>query len=421
MRNAIVMTTSTVLLSYILNGCGSNNFHSEVPVTKKPVSANVESKVPEPDVQKPQVVSVAEKQLDPKQPDDTTLYFDRNATAQAGVQEASSGALHLKIDNAISSSLTETSKEKPPLAIVFAIDRSSSMGKELDVVKRGVQLFSDNLVKSGFNASFGAVSFQDSVDSSIAPTNFNSFSSYISSLTLASSSSGNSDLPEGALLALNNAADYLKAATTDPRVVPVLVLVTDALGHNGGSGSAISSRDCSFKPFLDRLANNEFGKKLVFFHSANPANAATRSDIKKSCHWAAPSQEYTELLTAIENATPGVYRGQALSWPFDNNVLTSQLPNILVDKIQTKNLTCEMTSARLSENGTTLKTWSRSEVTVDPKGNILLPEALSPADSAQHDGQTLNLTISRCCELNSDNSCAVSKDQSASFTLKVSE
>lgn len=424
MRNLFSTSTSTVLLSYLLSGCGgSSAFHSEVPSKKQAVSANVESKaielpVEKPAVEKPQEVNVTENEVEPKQPDDTTLYIDRNASAQSGVQQISGGALHLKIDNVISSSLTETSREKPLLSIVFAIDRSSSMGKELDVVKRGVQLFSDNLVKSGFNASFGAVAFQDSVNSSIAPTNLAAFSSYVSGLTLGTGSS-NSDLPEGALLAMNSAADFLKSTPAD--VVPIIVLVTDAIGHNGGSGTAISSRDCSFKPFLDRLAQNDFGDRLVFFHSANPANAVTRSDIKKSCPWASPNQEYSELLTAIESSTPDAFRGQALSWPFDNNVLTNQLPNILVEKIQTKNLTCEMTSARLSMNGATLKSWSRSDVTVDANGNILLPEALTAEESVQRDGQTLNLTVSRCCEFTSDKSCAVSKDQSTSFVAKVVE
>lgn len=427
MRRSYKLAAFSFACAGLLSACGVSSFVSHVPADATTYSGSngtgdaegkplppVETNIPNP------IPVLTEPEVDPssKVPSvvDTTLYFDKTVTA-AGDQKINNGALHIKIDNAVLGSKTESILEKPPLSIVFAIDRSSSMGRELETVKQGVQSFSDKLLKSGFSANFGVVAFQDSIDSVQEIGMFDAFKSHVNGITLAAPYP-NYDIPEGSIAALNKAYQMLEMQAVDPKVVPVIVLLTDAVGHQGGRGDDIYNRNCSPMSFLSRM-DSDFGKRVIFFHASSSADPRVIPQVRERCPWVKVSDQYNQILKALKAKTPMGFRGEALAWPFNEDVLTNQLPNILVTKLTQKELTCEVTSADLKLDGTSIKSWTQSDLMVDMSGTILLSNAVTEDKTLSFDQKSVVLDVKRCCEKNADMSCKTPRDQTVNFTLKM--
>ena len=161
----------------------------------------------------------------------------------------------------------------PPVHVVIVIDKSGSMSNELKGVREGLGYFTtqlQNKIVPGFgkpipDLRYSLVGYEDVINvmggpwaanNPIVQQNLNSW--------FAKVNSGASDTPEGGIMAIREA---FKLLSTQPQpFVPVVVLITDSLSHDG-SGKQ-DQRYGSFDSLNPYLQTGPF-KKLMLFSAPN--------------------------------------------------------------------------------------------------------------------------------------------------------
>lgn len=114
-----------------------------------------------------------------------------------------------------------------PVDIVFAVDRTGSMGEEITGVKENIDMIATQLAERGIDVRVGMVVFDDKVgDVRPLTDDLSQFKRYLDAIKVG----GGGDEPE-------NALEALKTCTTmdfRPSANRVVVLVTDAPYHKAG-------------------------------------------------------------------------------------------------------------------------------------------------------------------------------------------
>lgn len=167
----------------------------------------------------------------------------------------------------------------PPVNIVIAVDKSSSMSNELRGVREGLSYFTSQLqtkIVPGFGRPittlrYFLIGYEDVINNLGGPwaANNPAVQTTVNSW-FARVNSGGSDTPEGGIMAIREAFKIL-AAQPQP-YVPVVVLITDALSHDGGGRQDHrTGRFDSLDPYL-RLA--PFKSVMLFSAPAKDRNGS---------------------------------------------------------------------------------------------------------------------------------------------------
>lgn len=157
----------------------------------------------------------------------------------------------------------------PPVNIVIAVDKSGSMSNELRGVREGLGYFTSQLqskVVPGFgrpitSLKYFLIGYEDVINNSGGPWAGNDPAVQATvNQWFARVNSGGTDTPEGGIMAVREAFRLL-AAQPQP-YIPVVVLITDALSHDGGGrNDHRTGRFDSLNPYL-QLAPF---KQVMFF------------------------------------------------------------------------------------------------------------------------------------------------------------
>jgi outer membrane protein OmpA-like peptidoglycan-associated protein/Mg-chelatase subunit ChlD len=118
-------------------------------------------------------------------------------------------------------------KNKMPVDFVFVLDKTGSMGDNIEQVKRNIKAFVQSVMNRGIDYRLGLITFSDSIEMVYKPTtSVYDFIQYLNPIQ----ASGGFDFPENALEAL------YKAYTYDFRenAKRVVILITDATYHSRG-------------------------------------------------------------------------------------------------------------------------------------------------------------------------------------------
>lgn len=340
----------------------------------------------------------------------TTIHFSNTTNGkQLKPYSIKPGALDITFEKNSVAAGVDTETIRPALDVTFVLDVTSSMGKQLDASKKGFKAFLDQLKADGFDARFSLFTFEDTVNLQSSLTDFDSFQTKLSKVSLGTGQ----DVAEASLLALQNA---LGDGATNKRMdaVPVIILVTDAVGHNGG-GSTFS-RDCSLDKSIMSFGS-DYGKAAKFFYSV----PSTRSIGSGSCYSDATNVMYDSLFTSIsgQSKDPGEYRGQSLGWPFQEETLSTQLPKLLKEKITPKAISCLASKYRLSEGSQAIAEGNAEDWKLNASGLPSLSSIVSGSELEELVGKALKMEITRCCDDQKDAaSCKNEKVQSIEFELK---
>jgi len=144
-----------------------------------------------------------------------TLYADNLTVLENGVEKKVISVEKLSVH------------ERVPVDFVFIIDKTGSMQKYIDDVKKNVSNFTTNLVRRGIDYNIGLILFSDYVEEQYQPTdNVLTFLGWLNYVR----AKGGFDEKENALEALETACN-LKFR---PSANKVAVLVTDAPFHSAG-------------------------------------------------------------------------------------------------------------------------------------------------------------------------------------------
>ena len=167
----------------------------------------------------------------------------------------------------------------PPVHIVIAVDKSGSMSNELRGVREGLSYFTQQLqskIVPGFgrpitSLNYFIIGYEDVINNSGGPwaSNNPALQQTVNSW-FAKVNSGGSDTPEGGIMAVREAFRIL--ATQPQPFIPIVVLITDSLSHDGsGRQDHRSGSFASLDPYL-RMA--PFKKLLFFSAPAKDRNGA---------------------------------------------------------------------------------------------------------------------------------------------------
>jgi len=405
---------SAVIPFLFVASCGTSDFKAGVDTKKilPPAKVDSSNQKPKPVPGKPSTTPIT--------PVDTTIdanvasfpniiYVDKSRNGKiADPFVLKAGTLAIKVDKSLMD--TENVVTKKPVSIYFVIDHSTSMTKQIASIRNSIQSFSDRMQTSGFDVRFGALTFEDKADFTLKLGDFDAFQDFAAGLNITSGSI-NYDLPEGALGAVLTAAKNVINDETRPNAEPVVVLITDAKGHKGGSGASGTARDCAITDVTTYL-NSATGKNVKFFYSANTVQQTD------TCGSGKINAQYDAILSSITTASNQAFRGQQLSWPFNDEVLAKQLPKLLEENI-TKELSCSATEVSLFDGKTELGSYRGEALSDVGSGVIQLGKVFSAKELASMVGKPLTLNVTRCCDASITASCANQKTQTAEIELRL--
>lgn len=309
------------------------------------------------------------------------------------------GSLDVSFPMCANSSIEETENVRPPLDISFVLDTTGSMGAQLKAAKNSYSAFIDRLKADGFDARSSLITFDDTAFVKTSYIDFSMFQPVLSKAEVW----GGADVPEASLgaisLALTDGAMNKRAEAK-----PILILVTDAVGHQGGSAIP---RDCSIDKVVSDLSSG-YGKDAIFLYSAPDSTA-------RDCNVNKIDEQYKTILEKIKTGTE--YRGESLGWPFKDETLTTVLPNLLKEKVVVKKQVCDATHFTLSGQGGEIAAGPASALSKNSQGDLSISEVAKGKNLDALVGQELSLEINRCCDEVKSEVCKDSKVQSVQFIL----
>lgn len=233
-----------------------------------------------------------------------------------------------------------------PVRVVFALDVTTSMVSDLDTVVQNVAGFARRMEDLKFRGAtgkvpvqIGLIEFTDRLFRQVDLSDAQSFVSKISGLEVQDD--GNQDNPEAGLLAVEAAAKMLEQAhSNEGEGLPIIVVVTDALAHDGGGGS--HTRNCDITT-LEPIAVRKTLKRLAVYDSSpeetlGGADDANGSRMPLPPEWAfcepytggvgsGPQMQWRDMRSRIMKSRPG--SGAALGYPFSASSLMTAIPRDL--------------------------------------------------------------------------------------------
>lgn len=317
------------------------------------------------------------------------------------------GSLFLSFDLNTVSTLKETNRIRPLLDVTLVLDITSSMGVQLEAARKGFRKFQDSVKAEGFDARYSLLTFEDLASSATSFTDVNSFQTRLAKVDLGDGD----DIAEGSLLALQNALK--EGATKSMEAVPVILLVTDAVGHNGGGTR--ESRDCTLEKTLEAFAS-PYGKAAKFFYAVPDFKAKGSGD----CYAESTNAQYNKLFAKVSEQTPNVYRGHALAWPFQESTLSTELPKLIVEQVTEKAISCPARKYSMTKAGAVISSADESHWTLNAQGNPAIGPLVAGAELDALVGKDLKIDITRCCDQTPDpsGSCKSEYIQSIEFQLQ---
>jgi outer membrane protein OmpA-like peptidoglycan-associated protein len=142
-------------------------------------------------------------------------------------------------------------RERVPVDFMFMIDKTGSMQKYIDDVKRNIYNFTQSLVKRGIDYQIGLITFSDIVEKNFQFTdNVQTFTSWLNTV----SATGGLDEKENALEVIEEACLRTKFR---PSANKVGVLITDAPYHQEGeNGEGVT--DETTQSIIELMRKSEF-------------------------------------------------------------------------------------------------------------------------------------------------------------------
>ncbi len=340
---------------------------------------------------------------------ESTIYISNSMSGKLNKPFAiEAGKVTLQFDNIASASVNESSTIKPALDVNFVLDVTSSMGLQLNAAKSGFKAFMESIKAEGFDAKFSLYTFEDTVKTETTLTEFTGFQDKLAQVRLG----GGNDIAEASLAALQTALDE-GAKTMRSESVPVFILVTDAVGHNGG-GSALN-RDCNIEKTVSAFSSS-FGKSVKLFYAV-PSDP---NRISGACYTGTINTMYDKIFESIQGQsnTAGEYRGQALGWPFQEKTLTTELPKLLKERIVPRAVSCGATDYGRKSSGTVILEGNASALK-SQDGKLELPNGLSGDKLEKLIGAELSMDIKRCCDDTKESGSACKNEKTQSVEFKI--
>ncbi|MBC7658113.1 MAG: VWA domain-containing protein [Chitinophagaceae bacterium] len=300
------------------------------------------------------------------------------------------GTLTLAFDYFTVHAATISVTDKKPLSIYFVLDRTQSMDPYIAAVKNGIKQFASNLLSNGYDAKLGLVAFGDAVEQAGPLTDVDTFIANVAKVRAA----GGDDAPEGSLAALASAATALAVPAISDKTTPIMVLVTDQIGHNGGGPTDV--RDFSPLP-LEAALKTSGGQKIKFFYSAPTDRYRNLSNFCPSCTFTSAAGQYGEILANASTVTGSDFRGSVLNWPFDDTVLNTQLAQLINTKLIATVKSCKATDVTLKMGAQIVGTWTAADWTLGEGSIITLNKPLGQDAVASLANQDAIVQINRCC------------------------
>ncbi|MGM0508733.1 MAG: vWA domain-containing protein [Fusobacteriota bacterium] len=170
MKESDHTTTSSAIDYKVVTFSGAKSFEIGAPdITNIDMSSNGVFKITETDVTKFPEISLEVATLMPHKVDKLTnknLFEKESLIGTTGEitrmseKKMTSGVTQDVLSGDIGVAKSDMSKDfQYPLDIIFCIDNSGSMQKEIDAVKDGLQNFSNTLVENGFDVKFNLITF----------------------------------------------------------------------------------------------------------------------------------------------------------------------------------------------------------------------------------------------------------------------
>lgn len=317
------------------------------------------------------------------------------------------GNLSLSFDKDTILIKTTSSRGKPLLDVFFILDVTSSMGVQLEVARKSFRKFQATMIAAGFDARYSLLTFEDRVITSTSFTDVDSFEARLAEIKLADGG----DVAEGALLALQQS---ILDGANSPKLesIPVVLLVTDATGHNGDGSK--DNRDCTLDKTLDSFAS-DYGKKVRFFYSTPDFQAKGQGD----CYTESTSAQFKKLLAKVQEQTPNLSRGQALAWPFAEETLSKYLSKWVVDRVTETAINCPAKKFVMSSGGSEIASGDETKWALNAQGNPSIGPIVAGAELDALLGKNLTMEITRCCDVNpiSGGTCLSPSVQTLEFQL----
>jgi len=166
-----------------------------------------------------------------------TLYADNLTVLENGVEKKVLSVEKLSVN------------ERVPVDFIFIIDKTGSMQKYIDDVKKNVSGFTTNLVRRGIDYNIGLILFSDYVEEQYNPTdNVLTFLGWLNYVR----AKGGLDEKENALEALEAACNM----KFRPSANKVAVLITDAPFHSAGEEGE-GTTDQTMESIIELLKQKE--------------------------------------------------------------------------------------------------------------------------------------------------------------------
>ena len=157
-------------------------------------------------------------------------------------------------------------KTERPVSIVFALDVTGSMSRQIDTVKTGVQEFVTQLSTRGFRPKIGVIPFRDKVPEGSAlgdvpegrlelTDKIEEVKRFVGTLK----ASGGGDANEAALGAVRSGMNALRTGDQRPDAIKIIMLVTDQPGHSGAL-----TTDCAIDSLVNQFKGLTASEQMNF-------------------------------------------------------------------------------------------------------------------------------------------------------------
>ncbi len=249
-----------------------------------------------------------------------------------------------------------------PVAIMFLIDETGSMGKYINAVRNSISTFVNNLTSRNYQVKLGLISYEDNIMSETdIGINVNSFINTLANLRTVDGEGG--DSPEGGFKAIQRGAQKLNNSSLDS-YMKIMVLISDNFSHDENYttensqdmyNNLLTNRSCSINSTVNALNtySKKFQEQTKIFYSV--PSMSTYPNLSRECLnylGMFPNYQMNELLTnSFNKLNASVSRGGFLGWPFDQNTLLQDLANKIIEVAPTK-LVCLTNNIEVKLNDT---------------------------------------------------------------------
>ncbi len=308
---------------------------------------------------------------------------------------------------------TQVSETKTPVDIVFVIDVSSSMTPHIETIRQNIAQFVSNLTQRGWDARFAGIGYSESIRMSTGFLDGNSFQSQVANWR-TNDDNGNTDLQENGTLGLNSALDlFAQDSASHPARAPVdkvILFVSDAMTHDGFVTDATTRWHGGFG--TAKIANRMNTLRgstlpgLKFYYSTPDTFARVNDPVYPTTLTYTIRSQYQQLASASQ------LPGKALNFPFTKDVFTGEFSAAFEKTGGIEHLSCVATAVQLkNKSGKSIGTIEGEALTQANAGWITM------SDAAAVKGQSVTLSVSRCCVSSGGTNCKQATTRQNSLQL----